>query len=525
MAHIESARSLTVAGITLQLLLTLSACNGDGNNSPMVQLRTPGTPTLEGPVTGGGADDCCILDFFGVIVDLRTQGYTPGTPFYAGVLFDEAEVGYQEKEYFFSGTAISYTATGELGADGIWNIEPAATADYKSRIVVQRPANAADFNGTVVMEWFNVTGGLDAAPDWIPMHTELMREGYVWVGVSAQSVGIEGGGPIDIPLKKIDEERYGSLHHPGDSFSYDIFSQAAQAVRHPVGLDPLQGLRVQRMIAVGESQSAARLVTYFNAVQPTVDLFDGFIIHSRGSGSAVLSQLPQAEVETPDTVYLRTDLPRPVIVLQTETDIFSLDSVASRQPDTAALRLWEVAGTSHADNYTSNQKGQLDRGGDPTVADVESNSAARAPFIYCDLPINDGPGHWVASAAIAAMDRWLRTGDAAPHAPLLALDGSGTGFELDELGNVKGGIRTPYVDAPVAVLSGEGQPPSNSFCRLYGTTALFDANTLATLYPDKATYVNAIDTATDAAVAGGFLVPADADLIKERARTSSIGSP
>ena len=42
------------------------------------------------------------------------------------------------------------------------------------------------FNGTVVVEWLNVSGGVDAAPDWTFAHTELIREGYAWVGVSAQ---------------------------------------------------------------------------------------------------------------------------------------------------------------------------------------------------------------------------------------------------------------------------------------------------------------------------------------------------
>ncbi len=197
--------------------------------------------------------------------------------------------------------------------------------------------------------------------------------------------------------------------------------------------------------------------------------------------------------------------------------------MASRQPDSATFRLWEVAGASHADNYTSNAKGQLDLGNDPTVADVVSNTAARAPFIYCALPINDGSAHWVVKAAIAALNRWIATGEAAAHAPLLALNAEGTAFDVDDLGNVKGGIRTPYVDAPVAVLSGVGQPKGNSFCRLYGTTELFDAAKLAALYPDNATYANAIDKATDAAVSAGFLLPADAALIKERARTSGIG--
>ena len=107
----------------------------------------------------------------------------------------------------------------------------------------------------------------------------------------------------------------------------------------------------------------------------------------------------------------------------------------------------------------------------------------------------------------------------------LALNADRTDFDYDELGNVKGGVRSPYVDAPVARLSGEGQPPADPFCRLFGTTQLFDAPALAELYPDAESYVNAIDTATDSAVATGFLRPADADLIKTRARTSGIGGP
>ncbi len=301
MVYTRKRHNLPVMGMTaLVVLIVLAACS-DGNDSPpSIQKPRAENPVVEGPITGGGAADCCVIYFDSLAVDLREQGYTPGTPFYGTESFDKAKVGYLEKEYFISGTATSFIATDELGSDGLWNIQPADAADYKSRIVVQRPANDADFNGTVVVEWFNVTGGLDAAPDWVPMHTELMRGGYAWVGVSAQSVGIEGGGPISIPLKVIDPQRYGSLHHPGDSFSYDIFAQAAQAVRNPVGIDPLGGLKVQRMIGVGQSQSASRLVTFFNAIHPTIELFDGFVIHSRGAGSAALSQEPQVVVPTPD---------------------------------------------------------------------------------------------------------------------------------------------------------------------------------------------------------------------------------
>ena len=47
------------------------------------------------------------------------------------------------------------------GADGA--VAPAELADYRTRILVYRPADAARFNGTVVVEWLNVSGGLDGA--------------------------------------------------------------------------------------------------------------------------------------------------------------------------------------------------------------------------------------------------------------------------------------------------------------------------------------------------------------------------
>lgn len=515
---------LCVMGIaSLSLAFVLASCSdsSDSNAPDTANLPQADNPVVSGPVTGGGGDDCCVVTFSGFPVDLTQKGldYEPGTPFYTFLNFPMSDVGYTETEYFFSGTAHSYVSTDELGPDGQWSVQTADAAVYKSRMVVLRPIDAADFNGTVVVEWFNVTGGIDAAPDMLQMHTELLREGYAWVGVSAQAVGIEGGGAFSLPLKLVDPTRYGSLQHPGDSFSYDIFSQGAQAVRNPVGLDPLDGLQVERMIAVGQSQSASRLATYYNAVHPTIDLFDGFVIHGRGNRSRDLSQLPQAEVTTPDVVNIRTDLPEPVIALQNETDVPG--SILARQADSGAYRLWEVTGSAHTDLYTT-LTGNADRGDDPTFADVKEQNDARPPFIFCGIPVNDGPGHWVANAAIAALDNWIRSGEPAPSAPLIAWNAEQADFELDELGNVKGGIRTPWVDAPVAVLRGTGQPPADAFCNLLGTTERFDTALLATLYPDKQAYIDAIDAATDSAVDAGFLRPRDAELIKARAQTSPL---
>ena len=478
------------------LVASIVACS----NGETTVVVVPSNPTLEGPITG------------------------PGSPFVAGTLgLNLADVGYEESEYFVSGMAVSYTDVSELDSDGRWDVEEADTAEYTTRILVYRPTDANEFSGTVLIEWLNVSGGLDAAPDWSVLHTEIIREGHVWVGVSAQIVGIEGSsGGFGLGLKQVNPERYGSLSHPGDSFSYEMYSQIAQAVRSPVGVEPLGGLLAKRVIGIGESQSAGRLLTYVNAFAPRYQVFDGYLIHSRITGSSPLSQSPQVEVPAPEIVRVRDDLDEPVLMFQTETDLLILGSLPSNQPDSSMFRLWEVAGTAHGDVYslvTSN----TDQGDDPSVADVVEISEPIPGFISCEVPINSGPQHWVAKAGLHGLVEWIITGEPLPEAERLAVTEDGQAFRLDDVGNVLGGIRTNYVDAPVAVLSGLGQA-GGSFCGIFGTTQLFDEAMLAALYPTGDTYLDAVNSTTQSAVAAGFILPVDAALIIAAAEASGIGN-
>jgi Alpha/beta hydrolase domain len=470
---------------------TSSATPNDTATASPTATRTTvvANALIEGPVTAGGS------------------------PWIQSTRFDLAEVGYAQAEFFMTGTAQAYTNVGELDSDGTWSAAPADSAGYKTRILVYRPIDPQRFNGTVIVEWLNVSAGLDAAPDWTSAHTELVREGYAWVGVSVQRAGIEGPtGPlgINLTLKGFNPMRYGSLSHPGDSFSYDIFSQAGQAVRNPQGLDPLDGLRPARIIAAGESQSAFRLTTYVNAIHPVARVYDGFMIHSRGGGSAPLSQAPQPPIDTPDVVRIRTDLQEPVLVFQTETDLIALGYLPDRQPDTERFRLWEVAGTAHADTYTL-IVGFNDQGDTAAGAECLISMRPIPGILECDSPVNSGPQHWVLKAAFAALDRWVRGDGAPPIAPRLELEGDQ--YVLDEFGNVRGGIRTPAVDVPIATLSGLGQTGA-TFCRIFGTTVSFDAARLASLYPTTDAYVSAVNDATDSAVDAGFILPPDGELIK-----------
>ena len=211
----------------------------------------------------------------------------PGTPLLPGdTAFDLASVGYERSEFFLDGTANAYSSAVPLASDGVWTVAPSLPRSYKTRIVVNRPADPRDFNGTVVVEWLNVSGQVDAAPAWLQTHVELIRRGYAWVGVSAQTAGINqlkcpALAPPFCPAAG-DPARYGTLSHPGDSYSYDMFSQAGQAVLDDP--DVLGGLVPERLIGFGESQSAGRLVTYIDAVHPLVDVYDGYFVLQPGFG-------------------------------------------------------------------------------------------------------------------------------------------------------------------------------------------------------------------------------------------------
>ncbi len=442
---------------------------------------------------------------------------------------DLASVGYVEEEFFITGTASAYESTAALGSDGRWVVSPVQPKPFTTRIAVRRPADPAAFNGSVAVEWLNVTAGFDNAPDWTYVHTELIRSGWAWVGVSAQEVGIIGreGAIVPLALQLADPIRYAALSHPGDSYSYDIFSQAGAAVRTQPDLI-LAGLEPGDVFAFGESQSAFRLTTYVNAVAPLANVYDAYLVHSRGSAGAPLSQAPLPDVDPPDPTLVRTDLTAPVLNFLSETDVVGerLGYSRARQPDTASIRTWEVAGTAHADLYNLGL-GDADDGSGAADASLFEAMSVPPSSIYggvieCDLPINTGPHTYVLRSAVAALEKWVRTGEPPASMPPIELDADG-GMTVDDLGIVRGGIRTPHVDVPIARLSGVGQTGSR-FCGLFGTTVAFDATQLAALYADHDTFVSQWNEAVEASVRSGALLDVDAERLKAVAGASAIGS-
>jgi Alpha/beta hydrolase domain len=500
-------------GVTVAMLAisVLTSCSSGDDSDDAQGAQEEGTATTvterpEGPaaVFGGPLEG-------GNGLSLATSGGDP----------DLGEAGYSEGEYSASGTATSYTSAGELPADGTYDLEPGDEAEYATRVVVRRPEDPGDFNGTVVVEWLNVSSGADASPDYTYLAAELLRGGYAWVGVSAQRIGVEGGDvAVAVPgaegfglgkgLKGNDPERYGELNHPGDAFAYDIYSQVGRALReHGEGdLDPLEGLEVERLLAVGESQSAFALTTYINGVQPLAGVYDGFFVHSRGGAALPLGEsgagvgIADAIAGQPTT--FRTDGEAPVVVIETETDLVGvLSYLPARQDDSDTFRLWEVAGTAHADKYQ--------------VGDTED-------MLGCSQPINRGQQVFVLRAALRHLDTWVKDGTPPPEAPRLEVDESGAApaLVLDDVGVAQGGVRSPAVDAPVDVLSGMAPEDSSIVCLLMGSTTPIDDARLGELYESRDDYVAQYEAATDAMIEAGFALDDDREELLDGADPSRV---
>ena len=495
-----------VAAVAVVLLL--AACSSDDK-------RNAGAASSASGSNAAGSKVGALKRPNGPAADL-SQELTGGNGVFIGAASaaDLAGTKYVEHEFVASGTASSYAA-GDQPADGRWTFTVDGTAAYRTRVLVRRPANAADFSGTVVVEWLNVSGGVDANPDYANLAEEIVRSGDAWVGVSAQRIGVEGG-PVLVSapggqglagqgLKAIDPARYGSLSHPGDGFSFDIFTQVARALR--AGGPAMGDLEPQRVLAAGESQSAIALTTYYNGVQPLALAFDGFFVHSRGAPSLPLVG-PGQSADLAGSIgrapaLFRSDLDAPVFDIQTESDVTGiLNSVVVRQPDTDHFRLWEMAGTAHADKRLLG----------PTADQLD-----------CGAPVNNGPMHLIAKSALRHLDEWVRTGVAPPVAPRFELTGADkpeTSRDAD--GIAIGGVRTPVVDVPVDVVSGVPGPNGSLLCLLLGSTKPLPTERLAALYPTRADYVQRYNASADAAIKAGFVLEEDRDALLAFADPSRI---
>jgi hypothetical protein len=491
--HRHTTRTITaLAGLIATIVLgagSAAAPSVAGATAPASTYQA--TATFTGPITTGT-----------VIEPLSANPLTL------------AANGYVQQEFFAAGTATAFTPKSEPSS-GRWTIAPSTKASYRTRILVRRPMDPAHFNGNVVVEWMNVSAG-ESAPDWDYLNPELMRAGYAYVAVSVQHLGVDGGTPIlGAPggsanatssggLVGAEPARYGTLHQPGDQYALDMYAQIGQALHHPKN-NVLGTLHPTHVLALGESQSAFYLTTFADALQPLTHTFDGIFIHSRGGTGAPLSGTSiVGKQQGPSNLRIRTDLTVPVFMFETQTDLIELGYAPARQPNTARIRTWQVAGTSHADAF---------------------EVGGAASLLGCTTPVNDGPQHTVVQAAFAAFTKWVDDGTPPPSpAPFTLSSTTPAVLALDSHGNVIGGVRTPAVDVPVSTLSGAAPAGANALCGLFGSAVPFSPSTLTSLYQTQSNYLAAYTASLDKAIKGGYILRADRSTLLAQARQVQIPS-
>jgi hypothetical protein len=399
-----------------------------------------------------------------------------------------------EEEFFFEGTATAYStpnmANGVVLSTG---------HHYKSRMIVRRPVDQSKFNGVVIVEWMNVTPGYNFDVQWMISHDYLTREGYAYVGVSAQRVGVQG---TTAGLTVWSPARYGTLDVTDggtitdDSLCYDIFSQAGQAIlnTHGPGVHILEGLRPKLLIAVGASQSSARLTLYYNSIQPLHKVYDGFVPHVVGGP-------------------YRTDIGAKVLLVNTETEIAMLGQAAVRQPNSDVFRCWEVAGANHVGYWMLMYR----------IGLVGRDSLPPSNF-GCNLPpLSHVNSMYVLNSAYHHMVRWITHKTPPPVAePILVTSVSPLVIPRDANGHVFAGIRLAEIEVPTATNTGVNGGPS--FCLLYGSHQPFDRATLDSLYPHHRSYVAKVREVTHQNLSDGFILEDDAKEIIENAEASPVGT-
>ncbi|MBL8552160.1 MAG: hypothetical protein JNJ73_19385 [Hyphomonadaceae bacterium] len=447
-----------------------------------------------------------------LVSDAGSQPYqataAPGTP-----NGDRAAAhDYTEEEYFLSGTANVY----RYGASGGIDVETAGLP-YTTRLLVTRPRDPARFSGRVFLNPLHPMRGGGA---WESVRDYALRNGDAFVSVLAGAdertrEESRGGEPVAAPLaiKASDPARYARLDWPEeDGIRWDVFSLTALALRARGQGNPLRGLHVRRLYAVGWSFTGSFLRTFINdgfhdrtRFGDGAPAIDGYLVgishHHYRSGYVPINSHTEVPGDDDPRRRLRA-IDVPVIEFMTESEAVTPPGAPIEERDSGLgrYRLYEVPGVTHGDGLRD----------------------AALPTT-CPYPRSDVPFRQLAWAALDNLDAWVERGAAPPRATKMQLAGSWNAIR-DAQGNAVGGLRPAQIAVPLARYGDPGDPRCAAGAPHYLSmfrTAL-PRETLRRLYPGGAAdYLSRFEAQLDKLIAERWLLPEEKAAQMEEARAQA----
>lgn len=462
------------------------------------------------------------------------ESYPFGAASHQEVPQDLSKLGYDEEEYLVSGTSNVYS----WPAAGPAQIRT-PDAPYTTRVLVRKPAEGQKFSGNVVVEMLNPSNLFDLNIGWAMAHEQMVANGDAWVGITAKPIAVEA-------LKNFDSARYGALSFANplpltdprncatvaadssrtteNGLIWDIYSQVGAWLKSNDPANPLRygspTTRVEHAYGFGYSQTGGFLVNYINGVHPLVvesdgePVYDAYMVAVAGGAFAGAYPMNQCETAPPANDVRRQfkDVGVPIMRIMSQSDY--LRGIGSRRADSDApgdrYRHYEMAGAGHAtpDELTFSASSEDIIAAGRSVPPASCNEGPRSRF----------PSSIFFNSALQNLDLWVREGIAPPRAePILVRDGAPV---LDEFGNVQGGLRSPFLDAPTSTWYGTAT--GASFCFIAGYERPLGQDVLDGLYGNHGDYVAAVKSSVRALEDQAFLTDYDARrLLTEAAQSTT----
>jgi hypothetical protein len=474
--------------------------------------------------------------------------------------------GYVEEEFFVSGTGnlYEYTPTGieivspcpAIAARGCSNLP------YTTRMLVRRPADPRRFNGTVVIEPLNPSANFDIAGVWDRSRDYFVRTGTIFVGWSSKSI------IVDRTLKGFNPTRYAALNWPYvpspdnnvndgvyDGITFDIAAQIGALFKVNGPASPIHAYQVRHVVEAGFSQDGSFTFTQadiFHGLERlpgNQGIYDGYVpMGTNGPSNLDFGLTPAGVLQAADPRHKMQPREVPVIQVDTETEIFLgtlnfAGGLSFRRPDSDApndrYRMWEVPGGSHVSNDLRDPVLTLQLNfaelSHISIASLPPNGCTHQQFVNgptVGIPgvvdPNDFPFAFVQNAAFADLIAWVDLGLPPPHAAGITVDFTKTPPQIvrDQFGNAEGGVRTPFLDVPIATYvpidTAAHTTLLSGFCILDGYNIPFSDTQLGQLYRNQGAYVSRFAQEAGTLVGERFWLAPDAAVAVDRAATADV---